>query len=101
MARKVHLAVSQGKFPSNWRELTKVELISAWKYRPKTEAQAFAIIFLQYAPKARNYTIAVWVNAVLKSLGCPTVSNSNLHEYIEKERGLRPYLLRPSSRQLH
>jgi hypothetical protein len=96
--QKVHLAVSQGNFPSNWRELTKVELISAWKYRPRSEALALAIVFLEFVPRARNYTIAVWVNTILKSLAEPSVSNSELREYIEKERGLRPYLSRPASK---
>ncbi len=90
--KKVHLAVSQGNFPSNWRELTKVDLISAWKYRPRSEAHAFAIIFLHYAPQASDNRIALWVNATLESLGRPTASQSKLRDYISKERKLRPWL---------
>jgi len=95
---KVHLAVSQGKFPSNWRELTKVELISTWRYRPRSEAQAFAIIFLHYAPQADDKRIATWVIAILKSLGRLTASQSKLRDYISKERKLRPWLPRKPSK---
>ena len=69
---KISQAVSQGNFPANWRELTKVELISSYKYRPKSEGQAFAIVFLEYVPQAKDNRIAIWVNAILKSLGLPT-----------------------------
>jgi hypothetical protein len=68
---KISQAVSQGIFPSNWRELMKEELISSYEYHPKSQAQAFAIIFLGYAPKASDKRIATWVNTVLKSLQCP------------------------------
>lgn len=89
---KISLAVAQGKFPSNWREIAKVELISSRKYRPKSEAQAFAIVFLGYVPQAPDNRIAIWVKAILKSLGQDTVSISELREYIKKERQRRPYL---------
>jgi len=91
---KISQAVSQGNFPANWRELTKVELISSFKYRPKSEAQAFAIIFLGYAPTASDKIIATWVNTVLKSLQCHTASESKLRNFISKERDLRPWLPR-------
>jgi hypothetical protein len=94
---RISLAVAQGKWPSNWRELTKTELISSWKYRPRSEAHAFAIVFLHYAPEAKDNRIALWVNAILKSLGQPTVSIYELREYIKKERQRRPYLSRKAS----
>lgn len=97
--KEISLAVAQGKFPPNWRELTKVDLISAWEYRPRSKAQAFAIVFLECVPLARNYTIAIRVNAILESLGERPVSISELRKYIEKERGLRPYLPRPASKK--
>jgi len=90
---KIFLAVSQGNFPPNWHELIKVKLISSRRYHAKSQAQAFAIIFLEYAPKASANRIAPWVNAVLKSLGRPTASNSKLREYINKKRNLMPWLL--------
>lgn len=89
---KISLAVAQGKFPSNWREIAKVELISSRKYRPKSEAQAFAIVLLGYVPQAPDNRIAIWVKAILKSLGQDTVSISELREYIKKELQRRPYL---------
>jgi hypothetical protein len=95
---KVSLAVSQGTFPSNWRELTKAALISSWKYRPRTEAQALAIVFLGYAPQARNIRIATWVNAILPPLGRNTVSKSRLRDYIKTERQLRPRLPQENSK---
>lgn len=89
---KISLSVSQGKFPPNWRELIKVELISSWRYHAKSQAQSFAIVFLEYVPQASANKIAPWVNVVLKSLGRPTASKSKLREYIKKERQLRPWL---------
>jgi len=93
---KILLAVDQGSFPSNWRELTKVELISSWRYRPRSEAQAFAHVLLGYVPQAPDNRIAIWVNAIIESLGQPPVSISNLRAYINKERKRRPYLHRNS-----
>lgn len=95
---KITKAVSEGNFRSNWRELIKEELISSYEYHPKSQAQALAIVFLKYAPKASNIGIARWVNAVLESLGCPTASESKLREYIEQERKLRPWLSPKSSK---
>ncbi|MBU4232786.1 MAG: hypothetical protein L6277_04755 [Desulfobacterales bacterium] len=95
---KISQAVSQGIFPSNWRELMKEELISSYEYHPKSQAQAFAIIFLGYAPTASDKIIATWVNAVLKSLQCHTASESKLREYISKERELRSSLPRKPSK---
>jgi hypothetical protein len=89
---QISLSVSQGAFPSNWRELLKGELITCFPYKPKSQAQAFAIIFLGYAPIASDKTIAIWVNTVLKYLQRHTASESKLREYISKERKLRPRL---------
>lgn len=89
---KISQAVSQGNFPANWRELIKCELITTREYRPKSEAQAFANVFLEYVSKAKDNRIALWVNDILKSLGRPTASNSKLRDYVKKERELRPYL---------
>jgi hypothetical protein len=94
---KISLAVGRGKFPDNWREIAKVDLISSRKYQPKSEAQAFAIVFLQYAPQAPDNRIAIWTNTILKSLGQDIASISHLREYIKKERQRRPYLPRKSS----
>jgi len=95
---QISSSVSQGVFPSNWRELVKGELITSFPYKPKSQAQAFAIIFLGYASIASNKTIAIWVNTVLKSLQRPTVSESKLRDYISKERKLRPWLPRKPSK---
>jgi hypothetical protein len=94
---KIFLAVSQGNFPSNWREIMKEELISSYEYHPKTEAQAFAIIFLEHAHGASNRTIVKWVNASLKSLGRRTASATKLRENLQKEREIRPWLPQESS----
>jgi hypothetical protein len=91
---KISLTISQGKFPSNWRELIKADYFSLVKYRPRTEAQAYVNIFLHFAPQASDNRIAIWVNETLKSFGQPSVSSSNLREYIKKERQRRPYLSR-------
>lgn len=95
---QISLSVSQGDFPSNWQELLKGELITSFPYKPKSQAQAFAVIFLQYAPKASNIIIADWVNTCLKSLGRPTASKSRLRGYISKESKLRPWLPRKPSK---
>jgi hypothetical protein len=87
--KEISLTVAQGEFPSNWRELAKVELISAWKYRPRSEAEAFAIVFLGYVPQARDYTISRWVNAILESLGLKPMSSAHLRDYIKNQRRLR------------
>ena len=84
--KEISLAVAQGKFPPNWRELTKVEIISSYKYRPKSEAQALAIKFLQYVPQAPTGRIVTWVNMVLKALGRRPVSKSKLHDYISSRK---------------
>jgi hypothetical protein len=89
---KISQALSQGNFPANWRELVREELISSYKYHPKTKAEAFAVVFLRHAPQASDNRIATWSNDVLKSLSDSTVSKSKLREYIKKERKLRPYL---------
>lgn len=82
--KEISLAVAQGKFPPNWRELTKVKIISSYKYRPKSEAQALAIKFLQYVPQAPTGRIVEWVKAILKSLGRPPVGKTSLNDYIKK-----------------
>lgn len=92
---KISLAVSRGNFPSNWRELSKGNLVRSYKYLPKTEAQALANVFLQYASQAPpsiivewvpTGRIVEWVNAILKSLGRPTVGKTNLNKFISKRR---------------
>jgi len=98
---KIFFAVSQGNFPPNWRELIKEELISSYKHYPKTQAQAFAIVFLEYVPQAKTKRIVTWVNAVLKSLERLPASEARLWKYIEKERKLRPHLRqKPSNNPL-
>lgn len=89
---KISQSTSRGDFPSNWRELMKESLISSYKYHSKSEAQALAIIFLEYAPEAKSNRIATWVNSILESLGSSSVKQSDLSKYIQKERGLRPWL---------
>jgi hypothetical protein len=83
---KVYLAVSQGKFPPNWRELTKVQIISSYKYRPKSEAQALANVFLTFVPQAKADRIVTWVKKTLESLGGPPVGRTSLNDYISKRK---------------
>ena len=83
---KISLAGAQGKFPSNWREIAKMEMISSWKYRPRSEAHASAHVFLGYLPQAPPSRIVEWVNLALTSLKRPTLSKSGLHNYISKEQ---------------
>lgn len=95
---KIIQAVSQDKFPSNWREIMKGESLASISYKPRSQAQAFALEFLELAPKADDIEIAEWVNKVLKSLGRPTASQSRLRGYISKERKLRPWVIRKPSK---
>jgi hypothetical protein len=95
---KIIEAVSEGKFPSNWRELIKGESLTSISYKPKSQAQAFAIIFLQFPTKASDKEIAEWTNICLKSLGRPTASESKLRTFIGKERARRPWLLQHHSK---
>jgi hypothetical protein len=95
---KISQSVSSDRFPSNWRELMKEDLISSYQYHPKTEAQAYAVVFLEYAPEAKNNRIATWVNAVLRSLDCPTVKISGLSDYVKKRRELKPRLSQQPSK---
>lgn len=94
---KIIQAVSRSKFPSNWRELIRGESLALISYKPKSQAQAFAIILLEVVPSADDKEIAEWVNTFLKSLGRPTASESRLRGYISKKRELRPWLARKPS----
>jgi hypothetical protein len=88
----ISLTITQGGFPSNWREILKKESITAWNYKPRSRAHAFANVFLEFASKASDKTIGIWTNTSLKSLGHLTASLSKLRGYISQQRNQKSWL---------
>jgi hypothetical protein len=95
---KISDKVAQDEISPHWRRLLQEKMRPAWTMGPQTEAQAFAVIFLNHVPGAHEYTIATWVNAMLESLGQRRVAHSSLREYVYKYRDQRPHLQEPTKK---
>jgi len=89
---KLSVRVAQGGISPHWRRLLKDKTLPAWRMSAQTEAQAFAVIFLNFVPQAPDNRVEIWVNAMLISLRQRPVASSTLREYIAEYKRLNPHL---------
>lgn len=75
-------AANNGEISPHWRE----QIFEGRRYRPKKLAYVFADVFLSYCLLAPPSRVALWVNAILKSLGLDPFSNSSLFDYVKLEQ---------------
>lgn len=90
--KKLSAQAAEGKISPYWRESIDEKIYPGHKYNPNRRsphmfaACRFADVFLGFIPQAPTARIVEWVNIILKALGRPTVSKSNLNDYISKAK---------------
>jgi hypothetical protein len=80
---QISKAVDDGKISPDWRRLMEEKIFEGRRYRPKKLAYRFADVFLSYCLLAPYLRIALWVNAILKSLGLDPFNKSSLCDYVK------------------
>lgn len=83
---QISKAVDNCKISHDWRRLIDEKMFEGRRCRPKKIAYRFADIFLSYCLLTPPSRVALWVNAILKSLGLDPFSKSTLYDYVKLEQ---------------